>query len=342
MKRFLTTILLIGTALFSSSMPYLAQEDERNIQIITAENAERIAEKYVFDAEQGPVSGVTYMPLLDVLVSSNYQNTWHGWNLLTGELISSVEGDGALITTITATSLVSNLKIMAYSVIRDGVGVGVILDMDESERQYLIGHEAEITRMELSPSGEYAATSSTDNTTRVWDTSNGEELFVIEDDVPALAIVFSSNNQLLAVSGSKLRVYNVESGERMAEFEGEQSSALAFAEYNDERMLLIAQPGLLNVLNFSNADENLALRLSEDSSSYQIAVSPFEKIVAVGGSDDGDIYIYSFEQEDSGLLTVLEGHTDGITDIRFDFIGNQIASASFDGTVRVWEVAPAE
>eukprot|EP00769_Ergobibamus_cyprinoides_P001620 gnl/Ergobibamus_cyprinoides/268.p1 GENE.gnl/Ergobibamus_cyprinoides/268~~gnl/Ergobibamus_cyprinoides/268.p1 ORF type:complete len:380 (+),score=88.75 gnl/Ergobibamus_cyprinoides/268:29-1141(+) len=56
-------------------------------------------------------------------------------------------------------------------------------------------------------------------------------------------------------------------------------------------------------------------------------------MTATGGGDDK---AFIFTGEDGVQRAVLEGHSDSIVDIAFNFEGSLLATASLDGTVRVW------
>lgn len=70
-----------------------------------------------------------------------------------------------------------------------------------------------------------------------------------------------------------------------------------------------------------------------------IRFSPDGKTLAVAGgqpSARGDIRLYS--TDDWKLQTTLGGHLDVVASISFRFDGKQLASASFDKTIRIWDL----
>jgi len=69
-----------------------------------------------------------------------------------------------------------------------------------------------------------------------------------------------------------------------------------------------------------------------------IAYNPKRKILAAGlGSNEGTIYLW--DTKAGQQLRVLRGHTAKISSITFSPDGNYIASSSFDGSVRLWNMS---
>jgi WD40 repeat protein len=72
---------------------------------------------------------------------------------------------------------------------------------------------------------------------------------------------------------------------------------------------------------------------------YSVAISPDEKLVAVGSAD---IEIGIFDLAKLKLEKLLSGHTERVFAVAFSPDGSRLASGSRDGTVRLWDVASGE
>jgi len=68
--------------------------------------------------------------------------------------------------------------------------------------------------------------------------------------------------------------------------------------------------------------------------------SPNGQLLALADGVSGDVYVWDGETLDP--LTVLEGHTDRVYDLEFSEDGTMLATASADGSVRLWGVPAGE
>ena len=154
---------------------------------------------------------------------------------------------------------------------------------------------------------------SLDRSVRLWDAESGEALQVIETPGAILRVVFSPDNLLAASSSADvtagaghppeerdrtIRVWNLESGEEVQRFEPNSGFVRAIDYSPDGRYIL---SGTWNSV------------------------------------DDGTLQLWNIE---TGLLErrFYGAHSDIITDVHFNTDGSRILSASWDRSVRVWDV----
>ena len=70
-----------------------------------------------------------------------------------------------------------------------------------------------------------------------------------------------------------------------------------------------------------------------------IAFFPDGQMLAVGGGNrTGEFSIRLLDIEKFGVKGVLEGHESFVSPLEFSQNGNHVVSASYDGTVRLWQV----
>jgi len=219
----------------------------------------------------------------------------------------------------------------------------------------LVGHDAPVERIEISPDGTYVATAGHDDRVKIWDPSNGQELlylnwFNCEVSGAGCDVAFSPDGKNLAVvdyDGS-LRVF-------------------------DYQQILQEQPGMLSTASFEiSAHDNFifSVRYSPDGS--KIATAGADRFVRVwnahtgknilllGGarefnfdahfSPDGkqiatsheEGFIQLWDAESGELLSSLSGHNSSVLRLAFDQDGKRIASAGSDGSVKVWDKESGE
>jgi WD40 repeat protein len=184
----------------------------------------------------------------------------------------------------------------------------------------LEGHSepiAESGGLAFSPSGKLLASGSWDDTARVWDVETGETLQILKGhngDVQGVA--FSPDEKRIATSSDdkRLMLWEVESGQPLQVFDGHQNWAVGVGFVPRRPHADTAPPG-------GKGDAPLLV-----SSSY-------DRTLRVWDTDSGV------------TLRVLQGHSAAAFNIAAHTAqgtgqGVQVFSASNDGTVRRWDIAP--
>lgn len=80
---------------------------------------------------------------------------------------------------------------------------------------------------------------------------------------------------------------------------------------------------------------------------YCASMHPLRPGVVVTGGVDDKAYLWSFDPAAAGSGTIvsskeLSGHTDTVTSVGFNFDGTLVLTGSYDGTVKVWDVASGD
>ena len=124
--------------------------------------------------------------------------------------------------------------------------------------QTLVGHEDGVWDLDYTADGSRIVTSATDQTVRIWDTSNGQELlqWSIDDSAAAASVAFSPDGTFLVIEKEEaiVEVWDANTGERIH----------TFREHVDAPN--VSRPGEPNWIN-------------------NVAISPDGKTIAAGGSD---------------------------------------------------------
>ena len=150
---------------------------------------------------------------------------------------------------------------------------------------------------------------------------------------------FSQDGQNVATGGEdgKVKVWNARSGFCFVTF-GEHSASVSGVEFAKQGQVLFTASldgtvrayDLVRYRNFRTFTSPTPVQFSS------LAVDPSGEVVCAGSQDSFEIFMWSVQT--GKLLDVLTGHTAPIGSLAFSPSGAQLASASWDNTVRTWSV----
>jgi len=161
---------------------------------------------------------------------------------------------------------------------------------------------AEVVRGAFSTDGAKVIAGYSDGTVRIWAVENQAMIHCLETGIQRVyALAVSPKGNTVAIGGENLTLWDISTAEQLCIAEGQH----------------------VTCLHFNESGNSLVSGSSRDHATvWDIRHS--------GLGPDSDISI-------SIKGTTLKGHTGYINDVASSPSGNLIASAGFDGTVRVWE-----
>jgi Tol biopolymer transport system component len=175
------------------------------------------------------------------------------------------------------------------------------------ETRVLAGHGGAVSSVAFTPDGKQLASASQDGTARVWDVATGKQIAVLKGHEGAVEhVAVSPDGKLLATAGwdRTVRLWDAATGREVRRLTGHTQNALC-ATFAPDGRTLASSSGRWGDGNFNPGPGEIML--------WDLATGK--------------------------VLAVLRGHTDRVFAVAFSPDGKRLASASWDGTVKVWSRA---
>jgi WD40 repeat protein len=262
-------------------------------------------------------------------------NIWHAG---TGELITSLESQ-------------TNQAAFSAAWSPDGESVatgsldGAVRIWDAQSgalRSQIPAHSDYITRVAWSPSGDRLATASNDNTARIWEAETGTLLFDLSghsDDVAGVAWSPDGGKIVTTSLDASALVWDAESGELSFPLKGHEDQVWDAAWSPDGNYIATdSRDGTARIWDAATGTELFRFRNNQAGESVLNSIdwSPQGEQLLTMGS----IYnqIWNLPAQPPNLI----GHLEGLKAAGWSPDGQRIATASLDGTARIWEAASGE
>jgi WD40 repeat protein len=242
----------------------------------------------------------------------------------------------------------------------DDDGTTKVLDAVSGKQLGIWKEPFAVFSVSWSPDGKRLATGGGDGTAKVWDAVAGKELLTLKS--PDEPEVNGSGKELYVDFHEVYRVAWSPDGKRLAT--GSPNSVGIWDAEQGQRLMNRTEPGLVTGVAWSPDGRLLASGNSSGEAEVWNLVSgttttlqmqPFNEApsvetgVAVAWSPDGRIATGNVDGPSAKVwdkwnpgeqkLMTLNGHTDVVDSVAWSPDGKRLATASFDKTVRVWDLA---
>lgn len=221
----------------------------------------------------------------------------------------------------------------------------------------LRGHDGPVYKIAFSPDGKTLASGGADRVVRLWDVATRRERAALVGHTGFIeSVAFSPDGKSLATTAMHddrdVRLWDVATGDQTATLTRKEKPAWATRNRRfgpDGRFRIETgrsdASGTLTILD-ATTNRKLTILEGHPDQLNAWAFAPNQKVLATGGgltdhpwsiNPAGDVRIW--ELESSRLLTRLNRHWGAISDVEFSPDGMLLASASYDGTIMLWDVA---
>jgi len=220
------------------------------------------------------------------------------------------------------------------------------------ERNRFLGHKEEISEFSIAPNGQRIVSGGFDKSIKLWDI-NGKLLDEKKEKNKIWSIKFSRSGDkvvyvdqensisLLQIRNDKLIpiTSNINGGLKLDKKDIDddfykQIYDVAF-NANDEIIALSRLTG--SIVLWQKSSKAKSFSCKEQSSIFRISFHPYKNIVAYACNEG--VYTWDIDKSETPKLIPRSKHESIIIVVKFSNDGNELASASNDGNIKIWDLS---
>jgi WD40 repeat protein len=203
-------------------------------------------------------------------------------------------------------------------------------------RQLMVlpGHTGWVIDVAFSPDGKRLATTSFDQSARIWSITPGQETAIVPGDGLRVAYSPDGKKLLTDAAGGKARLWNAETGAEVLSFAGHGEPVMGVAYSPDGQRVATASADKTAKIWDAATGQLLVTLTGHDIAVRQAAFSPDGKRIITAGFDKtARIWDTATGREQLKLT----GHDGIVIGVAFSLDGERVATSSSDHTARIWD-----
>lgn len=222
----------------------------------------------------------------------------------------------------------------------EGSQVDLSVSAPQGELIIFSAHREEITSIAFNGDGTLLATSSADDTVKVWDLETGVELNGLvghTGDVNGVSFHPSGMYVATASNDQTAKIWDLATGMAITNLSGHNEPVLDVKFNIDGTQLATASGDGTAILWDAQTGDDLITFRGHSGSVHSVDFDDKGLYLGTGG-EDATARIWDIQTGDE--LLVFEGHKAPIYHIRFNSDLGQLITSSLDGSVKIWDIRP--
>jgi WD40 repeat protein len=208
----------------------------------------------------------------------------------------------------------------------------------------LSGHKGVINDVVFSPDGKRLATAGADKTVKIWDSSTGIKLQDMNaHNSEVLRVLFCPKTKRLASAGinGTIKIWDVNSGSELKTLPGHKNPVVSFLFSKDATKLAsVSTDGTSKVWDLESGND-LGTVVGCNLNAISAVLSPDGSRMAVANVL-GMVNVCKANTKEEKILLTLYDPSKSVYSIAYNSDGTRLATASSDGTARVWDAISGE
>lgn len=282
---------------------------------------------------------LAYSPDGGLLASGGVDTLVHLWNAKTGELVRTLKGHPSLVYCLAFSPDGKVLASGSYAARRTDNSL-ILWDVKTGRMLHGIpaASSFDVYAVGFSPDGKTVASGGDDYLINVWDVQSGKGK-MIRRHGQVSSLHFLPTGKSFVVGGRSTEVFllDADNGSVIRRFRGHTQSVRHVDLSPDGKTLATASTdGMMKIWDLATGD----LLRSIEGAGTDVKFSPDGNLLVTLHHDKPESpgTIRLFELKSGKLVYELQGHTHMIQAVAFSPDGKSLASASYDHTIRFWDL----